>query len=84
MRSAALVALLVLAGLVHAHKPSDSYLSLEASGNNFELRARQSTAEQIRGKGPFLPLVPLLHRETPQLDWPPLKFRTKPWPKRPN
>jgi hypothetical protein len=30
MRSALWVALLALAGLVHAHKPSDSYLSLEA------------------------------------------------------
>jgi HupE / UreJ protein len=30
MRSALLAALLALAGLVHAHKPSDSYLSLEA------------------------------------------------------
>ncbi len=36
MRSAALVALLVLTGLVHAHKPSDSYLSLEASGNTLD------------------------------------------------
>ena len=33
MRSAVLLALLALAGLVHAHKPSDSYLSLEASDN---------------------------------------------------
>ncbi len=33
MRSAILVALLALAGLAHAHKPSDSYLSLEASNN---------------------------------------------------
>jgi hypothetical protein len=36
MRSAALAALLLLAGQAYAHKPSDSYLSLEASGNTLQ------------------------------------------------
>jgi hypothetical protein len=36
MRSAVLVGLLALAGLVHAHKPSDSYLSLEASDDKLQ------------------------------------------------
>ena len=36
MRSAAVVALLALAGLAHAHKPSDSYLSLEAADNRLQ------------------------------------------------